>query len=315
MRISKQCILALFCLFCFVTSFAQNVEPVSVDSASAKKKLNVPGLISVCAISPVIMTGVYVYMNNAWWSEKGSSLHFDDGTDLKYALNLDKLGHFTASCWVSTGFSDILRVVGCSENTSLWGGAALSTINATVIEIKDGYAPYWGFSLYDEAANVLGAFYPVLQAKVPFFKNINFKWSFDVDYSYNTVYYKYKMVTESASAYSFIDDYDRQYFWLTFDWASVFCKDKAKYKFPYCIDLAIGLSAQNLKAEKYCAFDPSYSASDINREFFIGFDFNLTKLFKQKNVGYYICKYANLYHLPMPAMQFTPNAKAHWLMY
>jgi hypothetical protein len=316
MRKSKQCILTLFFLFCFVAANAQEVfTVVSDDSISTKNKLNVPGIISVCAVSPAIITGVYVYMHHTWWSEKETALHFDDGKDLTYALNLDKLGHYTASCLASNGFSDILRVIGFSENTSLWGGAALSTVNATIIELKDGYAPYWGFSLYDETANILGAFYPVLQAKVPFFKNINFKWSYDVDYSYNTVYYKYKVATESASAYSFIDDYDRQYFWMTFDWASIFCKDKPKYKFPYCIDFAIGFSGQNIKAEQYGEFDPSYSAADTHHQFFIGLDFNLTKLFKKKNVAYYVCKYANFYHLPMPALQVAPKARGYWMMY
>ncbi len=271
------------------------------------RNVNVPGLIAVGSVTPIALTGVYIYMNHAWWDGKKTDFHFDDGKDLTYARNLDKLGHFTSSCLVSNAFADILRVTKVSENWALYGGAVLSTLNATVIEIKDAYAPYWGFSVYDEMANILGAFYPVLQAKVPFMKNFNFKWSFDFDYSYDTEYYNYKVITEHEEAYSFIDDYDRQYFWLTVDWANIFCKNKPKYMFPYCIDFAIGMSANNLKT-----LDPN---KEIKNELYIGFDVNLTKFFQNKKFGYYICKYLNFYHLPMPGMQVAPKAKVSYPLF
>ena len=286
--------------------FSQEQIPV-VDTTRPSTNVNVCGLVTVGAVAPTVLAGVYVYMNHAWWSEKSTGFHFDDGKDLKYARNLDKLGHFSASVLASTAFSDILRLTHVPENWALFGGAGLSVLNATIIEIKDGFAPYWGFSVYDEVANVLGAFYPVLQAKVPFFQNFNFKWSFDFDYRYDTEYFTYKQKTGSADGYFFIDDYDRQYFWMTIDWANLFCKDKPKYKFPYFFDFAIALSGTNLKT------------LDANKkeglELYFGIDLNLTKLFKNRNVGYYICKYVNFFHLPMPALQVAPRGKGYWLMY
>lgn len=292
--------LSLLLIFPTFNSYSQRVD-------SVERKVNVPGLIATGSITPLALAGVYVYMDNAWWSGGRSGFHFDSGSDLHYARNLDKLGHFTASCLVSNAFSDILRVFNVPENWSMWGGAALGALNATVIEIKDGYSPLWGFSIYDEMANFLGAFYPVLQTKVPFFKNFNFRWSYDWDYSYETEYYKYKASFNYENSYSFIDDYDRQYFWLTIDWANLFCKEKAKYKFPYCIDFAIGMSARNLKT-----LDKS---KEIRQEFFIGFDVNLTKFFQNRNIGYYICKYLNFYHLPMPSWQVSPESKVFWIGY
>ena len=290
-------------ILCLVTSNVFSQSDTVYQQSTDAKKINVPGLITVGAITPCALAGVYVYMNNVWWSKRSSGFHFDGGTDLKYARNLDKIGHFTASCLVSTAFSDLLRVCGVSEKWAVWGGAGLSSINATVIEIKDGYAPFWGFSIYDEMANILGAFYPVLQTKVPFFRNFSFKWSYDWNYSYETEYYKYKTNALSKSAYSFIDDYDRQYFWLTVDWAHLFCKNKPKYKFPYFIDVALGVSAENLKENG--------SNTSGKAEFYFGLDINLTKFFQQRNVGYYICKYVNFYHLPMPAVRVAPDLKAY----
>lgn len=294
-KMPKSKIIFLSVLLIVQQSFCFSQENQSSIVDTTCRNINVPGLIAVGSVTPLALTGVYIYMNNAWWNERSVGFHFDDGEDLLYAENLDKLGHYTSSCLVSNVFADILRVINVPENWALWGGASLSVINATVIEIKDAYAPYWGFSVYDEMANILGAFYPVLQAKVPFFRNINFKWSFDFDYSYQTEYYKYKVEKGSKSEYSFIDDYDRQYFWMTFDWASVFFKNQPKYKIPFCLDLAIGLSANNLKT-----LDP---AKEIKRELYVGLDLNLTKFFEQKSVAHYVAKYVNFYHLPLWEMQ------------
>lgn len=302
-------------LFTFLFAISTQAQNCSLTDtlSSQKKTVNIPSLIAVGTITPAILTGMYVYMHNAWWSESQTDFHFDDGIDLKYALNLDKLGHFTASIIASNAFTDILQTTGVQRKNAIWWGASLSIVNATIIEIKDGYAPYWGFSMYDEIANIAGAFYPVLQEKVPFFQAFNFKWSYDINYSYETEYYKYRLAHDKLNSkgkpegYSFIDDYDRQYFWLTIDWATLFCKDKPRYKLPYCIDLALGVSGENLKTE-----DPN---KKIQRKFYIGFDINLTKFFKKKNIPYHICKYLNFYHLPLPAAQVSPKAKGYWLMY
>lgn len=303
MQKNKCAILAIcFCLM-FSTSFSQESDSVVAPS----KEINVPGLITVGAVAPVALAGVYVYMHQAWWSESSTGFHIDDGTDLKYARNLDKLGHFTASYLASNAFSDILRLTNVPENVALFGGAGLSVLNATIIEVKDGFAPYWGFSVYDELANVVGAFYPVLQAKVPFFQNFNFRWSFDWNYSYNTEYYTYKITRGSKDQYFFIDDYDRQYFWMTIDWANLFCKNKPHYRFPYCVDLAIGVSSDNLKT-----LDPNKKE---RIEWYIGFDVNLTKFFQQRKIGYYVCKYLNFYHLPTPAVQISPKGKVYGILY
>ena len=307
-RMAKNRIAILTLCFCMFSSltFSQENDTISHYSDSAKK-VNVAGLVTVGAVTPMALAGVYVYMHHAWWSESSSGFHFDDGKDLEYARNLDKLGHFTASYLASTAFSDILRLTHVPENWALFGGAGLSVLNATIIEIKDGFAPFWGFSVYDEMANVLGAFYPVLQAKVPFFQHIQFRWSYDWNYSYETEYYRYKVAKGSSSEYFFIDDYDRQYFWMTVDWAGLFCKKQPSYKFPYCVDFAIALSGNNLKT------------LDANKkeelELYVGFDINLTKLFRKKQVGYYICKYLNFYHLPMPALQVAPRGKGYWVLY
>ena len=53
------------------------------------------GRLSLTAVSAVaVLGGSYIYIQNAWWSDQSSEFHFDDGSDLRYAKNIDKGGHF-----------------------------------------------------------------------------------------------------------------------------------------------------------------------------------------------------------------------------
>jgi hypothetical protein len=42
--------------------------------------------------------------------------HITDDLELRYALNLDKAGHFISSYFVSEIFSDVLQVTGLPKN-------------------------------------------------------------------------------------------------------------------------------------------------------------------------------------------------------
>ena len=62
------------------------------DSTSVKKGR----LALVAAGSASVLAGSYIYVQKSWWSDIATDFHFDDGSDLRYALNVDKGGHFFA---------------------------------------------------------------------------------------------------------------------------------------------------------------------------------------------------------------------------
>ncbi|MDR0941717.1 MAG: YfiM family protein, partial [Bacteroidales bacterium] len=248
--------------------------------------------------------GLYVYLQNAWWSEQRVPFHFQD--DISYALGLDKAGHFTSSVLVSTAFADLYTLAGIRRKNALWLGAGTSIACATIVEIRDALAPYWGFSKYDEIANIAGALYPVLQEKVPFFRSFNFRWS----YSFTKPSY-YMSLPENKNSI-FLDDYERQNFWFTIDIARLFFPNKDHRKFPYFIDLTIGMSARDISGVEDPARNESLGYKTGYREWFIGFDINLSKLqFTDTKVERYVRKYLNFYHAPMPAVRVNPNTKAY----
>ena len=57
-------------------------------------KVNKGKMLVVSSALGLALTGSYLYIENSWWADKQIPFHFDDGADLKYALNVDKAGHF-----------------------------------------------------------------------------------------------------------------------------------------------------------------------------------------------------------------------------
>ena len=47
-----------------------------------------------------------------------------------------------------------------------------------VLRIKDAYAPYWGFSMWDFGTGSIGSFWPVFQEYYPPAQAIDFKFSY-----------------------------------------------------------------------------------------------------------------------------------------
>ena len=66
----------------------------NIFGQSDSLKVNKKRVFIVGSSLAVALGGSYWYIQNSWWSDKQIPFHFDDGADLTYALNVDKVGHF-----------------------------------------------------------------------------------------------------------------------------------------------------------------------------------------------------------------------------
>lgn len=102
----------------------------------------------------------WAFVSAAWWSH-GSSRRFrfhDEGAfglDT-YAGGADKLGHFYANYFATRLYTGLLEWAELSRSVSSITATALTASFFTLVEVKDGYQPNYGFSLGDFAANVGG---------------------------------------------------------------------------------------------------------------------------------------------------------------
>ena len=66
-------------------------------------------LVLVGSSAASVLAGSYVYVQKSWWSDIATEFHFDDGSDLRYALNVDKAGHFFGGFLVADMFQGSLH--------------------------------------------------------------------------------------------------------------------------------------------------------------------------------------------------------------
>lgn len=240
----------------------------------------------------------YLYVQNAWWSAEKIPFHFDDGSDLTYALNLDKAGHFLGGLQASDLFSSSMQWTGLKTKKALWYGAAFGTGLQLAIEMKDAYAPYWGFSKWDLALGSAGSLWPVLQYHNKDFNAISFKLSY---YKRSNIYWQLDQQRgKETSSFAWQDDYPNQTYWMTFDinhFLDLCC-------WPEWLNLAIGYGIDDTQY-----LDDNLSKTGGNREFYIAFDYDLPKMLKtwDSPLGEKVLHWLNYMHFPSPTIRISPK--------
>ncbi len=241
-------------------------------------------------------TSSYLYLENVWWSDEKTSFTFDNGADSRYALNLDKFGHFMGGMIMSDIASQSMIYLGENHDKAIWKGAVIGSAVQLGIEIKDAYAPYWGFSKWDLAFGSLGAFWPVAQHYHSDFRAINFKFS----YWKRSSNYEDLQEKRGGVIGGWHDDYPNQTYWIVFDvnhFVEVCC-------WPEWLNIGVGFGIDDKQT-----LDENYRKKGGNHEWYITLDYNMEKLLKKwegptaKNIK----KVLNYVHFPAPAIRISPK--------
>ncbi|MAW21373.1 MAG: hypothetical protein CMD16_03140 [Flavobacteriales bacterium] len=262
------------------------------------KKINKKRVLIVSSSLGVALGGSYWYVKNAWWAEKQTDFHFDDGADLTYALNVDKIGHFMGGLQAADLFSSSMRWTGMNEKQSLWYGAAFGSGLQLAIEMKDAYAPYWGFSKWDLALGSVGSIWPLAQYYNNDFNAIDFKLSY---YKRSDIYWELEQQRgKEINKNSWQDDYPNQTYWMSFDvnhFAETCC-------WPEWLNLAIGFGLDDTQY-----LNENNTKKGGNNEWYIALDYNIPKMLKKwdsptaKKVKHWL----NYFHLPAPTIKISPQ--------
>lgn len=192
----------------------------------------------------------YIYANNAWWNGEKTAFHLDrdetsasvfnifHGRDFKYAKNIDKLAHFYGGVIFSEFFASQLRSANFPDKKAGLYGALMSTAVQGFIEVKDGTAPRWGFSVLDVVSGSLGGFYTYAQNYVPALAATDVKMSY---YKRDDYYFT---VPQANAKPSWADDYMNMTFWFSYNPARLLRQGKQVHpKWPkwLCISTCFGV--------------------------------------------------------------------------
>ncbi|ROL57377.1 DUF2279 domain-containing protein [Bacteroidetes/Chlorobi group bacterium Naka2016] len=248
-------------------------------------------------------TGIFILQHigqmNTIWQNRGNFHFAEDG---KYALYIDKTGHFYGTFLTSYVLSQSLIECGFSYNWATGIGGLLGLGYTTYVEILDGFATDWGFSPSDFYADVGGALFFYLYSYVPFFQNFTPKFMYFPPRWFNAYSRKPSKM--------FIDDYSSHTFWININIHNLLPNDWKKH-YPKWLDLSIGVAVRNLcdplNPSNNCnpqISEPIYSYVWGNPKLIIALDYDLVKLLPDGAPFWNWLKQSlNFFKLPSPALE------------
>jgi hypothetical protein len=245
-------------------------------------QISAPKIIGISAATVAGFTYGHLLQEEIWWKGQRTSFHFNWSDDWTYSLGGDKLGHFYFPYLVTNIYTQAFEWSGMNRKQSLYTAASIAFAYQTYIEIRDGFSAQYGFSWGDFTANLLGAAYPILQDKNPFFNNFNWKISFHPSNRF-----------KQNSHRAIIDDYESTYHWLTLNIFNLLPEQIQTY-FPEFINLTIGHSVANLDYQG-------------RHEIFIGLDWNLEALPGDHWLLKLLKRNLNYYRIPAPVIRLSPD--------
>ena len=252
-----------------------------------KKRRNIL-LISEASAYTVALVG----LNQLWYADyPKSSFHFIN--DNEEWLQMDKMGHMSASYYTGVAGIKAYEWAGFSRKNAIWYGGMTGSIFLTVIEFLDGKSEQWGASSGDLIANTTGSLLAIGQA---------LKWNeqrIQLKYSYIPSNMAAKNPEQLGSNHleRALKDYNGQTYWLTLNLKSLLQIENPD--FPSWLSLALGYGADEM-------VNPYHEEGDAERyrQFLMSFDVDLNKIkTKNKTLNSVLHTFGFL-KFPTPAIQY-----------
>ncbi len=294
MRCSAKAVLFVFAVFQIRPVFAQtdSLAVPSDDSTTVR-----PWRVAVVTGSlAATITAIHLYQQSGWWKDNRAPFHFQE--DLKYGLNVDKIGHAYGGIVEGFVFKKAFEWTGMRDTQALWWGCGAGLLFQTYVEIEDGLST-WGFDRVDWASDVGGAAYPLAQLYWPPLRNLDLKFS----------YHHSNLINEPGGAgfkgqkHILFDDYECQTLWFCVNVKSVLPAPVDQY-WPDWLWLSLGYGARDI------------ATSNPYRVYFLSFDYDLRKIIPQSTPFLRTLGEAlNYIHFPAPAVRIVPGGAVWYGLY
>lgn len=235
-----------------------------------------------------------LYIEYKWWWEGNAKkfIRLNDGGFNNYSYGMDKLGHAYSSYLYFNVLNESMKWAGYTERQRLFWSTLLPISWALSIELGDGFYD-WGFSTPDLLFNLGGIGYGILQQKVPYLQNINFKYSYFPSKKYKEVY---------PNDWELTEDYDGHACWLSFDLHHML-PGKLGKGWPAWLNIAAGYSVDNFKSKV---------GAPIQREFLLSFDINLNGIKSKSKTINSTKAIFNYFHIPSPGIKFSADGNTQY---
>jgi uncharacterized protein YfiM (DUF2279 family) len=243
--------------------------------------------------------GALVGLNQLWYKDyPQSEFHFIN--DNSEWLQMDKVGHFYSAYHLNRLGCETMNWAGLPRSKQLIYGSALSFGFLTTVEVFDGFSQEWGASTGDIIANVSGTGLYVSQELLWKEQRIIPKFSFHTT--------KYAKIRPDALGESFneqlLKDYNGQTYWLSVNLHSFFRNSKL----PKWLNIAVGYGGNGMiSGEEFVNSDSDLPYVKRNREFYLSFDADLSKIETKSHFLKTFFSVINTIKIPAPAVKLGAN--------
>jgi len=225
--------------------------------------------------------------------------------DYRYAKNMDKAAHFIGGAMSAELFGVAFEWSGVKRKNALFYGGIASTAIQAFIEVKDAYAPTYGFSFGDLGSGAVGSFWPLLQYHVPTTRALQLKLSY---YKHDNYYYQQFPYAQ------LIDDYMNQTYWVSAsinDWLPK--GSRIEKIWPDFLSICGGWGVANDLNLYYTGQNLEVNKGKGSYEYYMSIDIDWKKIIKQNTAFKRVLTYSlNHVKLPLPTLQIRPQTNAYW---
>ena len=240
------------------------------------------------------VTGIYAVvmlaLGSAWYSTQWvSGFHFFD--DLAEWQQMDKLAHLCWTFHVSVLATRLVRWAGLDDPRAGRTGALMGFLLVSGIELFDGFSTAYGASVYDVAANAVGAMMFLAQQAV--WKNI-FVWP---KFSFHPTSFAplRPEVLGDGLLEEVLKDYNGQTFWYSVP--------IPKLPLPKWLHLAVGIGGEGMIYGR--VFQNEAVQLHPERRYFISFDLNFSHVKTSSRPLQSLFYLINIIKVPAPALELS----------
>ncbi len=294
--IKKALLCFLFAGYCFF-SHAQNDSTGFFVPAKTYNKKRVNGLIiGSASLYAVSMAGLYV----AWYKDYPlTGFHFFN--DNNEWMQMDKMGHLTASYHIGVYCSDMFRWSGLERKKAIWLGGSMGSIFLTTIEIFDGFSAEYGASWGDLIANTGGSLLAIGQELAWDEQRIILRYGF-----MNSPGWQYRPnLLGSNIGQRLLKDYNSYTMWLSFNIHSFLPETS---RFPRWLNVAFGYGANGMLGAH--SNPTEYNGQPLPqyeryRQYYFSLDVQLSKIRTKSKVLRTIFSAFDIVKFPLPALEYN----------
>lgn len=297
---------SLIIFFLFLSLVTHGNQQLLGDTASPdKKKIWLVGSSQV-----LLWTGSFVALNQAWYADYAKQpFHFFN--DWPEWQQMDKAGHVWTAYQISRLSGDIWTWTGINTRKAIWLGGISGVAYQSIIEILDGFSEKWGFSMYDMAANVVGAGAYVSQQLIWKEQRITIKFSY-TPYDYpEDLEPRARELFGQPGIERTLKDYNSQTYWISINLRSFF----PDTRIPRWLNLSLGYNARLMLGGRENVWTDEAGnetdRSDIERyrRFFLSADVDLTKIRTKSKFLRSVFSAVNVIKIPAPTLEYNSTGK------